>query len=163
MRRFGTLILRHTGHRAQSSICSQSGCLHLLFSYYFADITAPSQFLRHRLTRRYMTTPQEPVGNTANGGEGTDLRTTITQMQADIHGLFGAEHRLQNFEQWTKEILLLTDWQGLIPREEGARDMVPNNNMRIGASHGTVKEQQQQQSTEEPVAHQHVARDESHP
>ncbi|KAG8961439.1 hypothetical protein FRC03_005376 [Tulasnella sp. 419] len=101
---------------------------------------------------------QEPSRTTSNDHEDTDLRTRIVHLQADLHGLFNAERRLQNFDQWTRELLSLTDWKGLIPREEGARDIVPND---LGVSR--VKEEQQQQTTEEPIVHEHVAKDESHP
>ncbi|KAG8917572.1 hypothetical protein FRC02_003032 [Tulasnella sp. 418] len=50
---------------------------------------------------------------------GTGLHGTLAQMQADLQTLFGTENKGHTFDHWSREILSLTDWQGLIPQRTG--------------------------------------------
>ncbi|KAG8963205.1 hypothetical protein FRC03_003253 [Tulasnella sp. 419] len=48
---------------------------------------------------------------------GRDLHGNLAQMQADLQTLFsGTENKARTFDHWSREILSLTDWQGLIPQ-----------------------------------------------
>ncbi|KAG8961441.1 hypothetical protein FRC03_005378 [Tulasnella sp. 419] len=60
----------------------------------------------------------EPLDTRSAPSGATNALDVATKLQATLHTFFAVENRLQTFEQWTRLVISLSDWQGMLPQQE---------------------------------------------